>query len=101
MPVSGNYKSSGFFIMPLKSKPIFRKVVYPFYDTETASIIIIIIMMLVILFGITGIIVAVENPEYIGYIWVPLLVVCLSLIIFVLELTRFIKHHISTLQNNS
>ena len=86
--------------MPLKSQPIFRKVVYPFYDTETASIIIIIIMMLVILFGITGIIVAVESPEYIGCIWVPLLLVCLSFLIFILELVRFIKNYVAALHNN-
>nr|CBX27360.1 unknown protein [uncultured Desulfobacterium sp.] len=81
--------------MPLKSKPVFRKVVYHFYDTETAGIILIILMMPVILFGITGIVVAIDNPQYSGYIWVPVLVVCLSSVVFLSELIRFIKHSIN------
>lgn len=80
--------------MTLQSKPIFRKVVYPFYDTETACIIIIIIMLLVLLFGITGIVVARENAQYSDYIYVPVLIVCLSSVVFVSELIRFINHYI-------
>lgn len=81
-------------IVSIKSKPIFRKVIYPFYDTETACSIIIIIMLLVFLFGITGIFVAQENAQYRAYIWVPILIVCLSLVVFLSELIRFIKHYI-------
>ncbi len=80
--------------MSLKSKPIFRKVVYPFYDTETACIIIIITMLLIILFGITGIVVAIENAQFSDYIWVPVFIVFLSSLVFISELIRYIKHHI-------
>ena len=77
--------------MALKSKPIFRKAIYPFYDSETACIIII-IMLLVLLFGITGITIARENVQYNGYIWVPALIVILSSVVLISASIRFIKH---------
>ncbi len=81
--------------MPVKSKPIFRKVISPFYNTETACIVIIFLMLIILLFGITGIAVALETPRYSDYIWVPVIIVCLSFVVFAFELIRFIRHYIN------
>lgn len=81
--------------MAPESKPMFRKVIYPFYDSETACIVIIIIMLLLLLFSAAGISAAREEPEYKGYVWVPVTLLILCAAILVPAATRLIKHYLA------
>lgn len=55
----------------MDKKPVFRKIIVAWYDSEIACIVIILIMLALILFGIAGISVAVSVPEYKEFILVP------------------------------
>jgi hypothetical protein len=74
-------------------KPMFRKAIYPFYDSEKACIIIFIIMLLIFLFGIAGISAAREDAQYSGYVWFPALLTILSLAVLISTTTRLVKHY--------
>ncbi|MFO7665379.1 MAG: hypothetical protein R6V76_02025 [Desulfobacterales bacterium] len=79
--------------MSLESKPMFRKAIYPFYDSQTACIIIIILMLLILIFSIAGISVAREEPQYNGYVWVPVTLAIMSAVILLPATIRLIKHY--------
>jgi len=73
---------------------MFRKAIYPFYDSEKACIIIIIIMLLILLFGMAGIATAREDVQYAGYIWVPVFLSILSLAVLISTSVRLIRHYL-------
>lgn len=79
--------------MPLDQNPLFRKVILPWYDNEKACYIIIIFMSLVLLFGIAGILEALEKTEYNEYIGVPVLLAAMSAWVIVSTLIRLIRRH--------
>ncbi len=79
--------------MPLDQNPLFRKVILPWYDTEKACYTVIAFMLLVFLFGIAGILEAVEKTEYNEYIWVPVLLVAMSTVVIVSTSIRLIKRY--------
>lgn len=79
--------------MPLDQNPLFRKVILPWYDTEKACYTVIVLMSLVFLFGIAGILEAVEKTEYNEYIWVPVLIVVMSAGVIVSISIRMIKRY--------
>jgi len=79
--------------MTIKPKPMFRKAIYPFYDSEKACIIILIIMLIIFLFGIAGISAAHEDAQHTGYTWVPALLSILSLAVFISTAVRLIRHY--------
>ena len=79
--------------MSLDQNPLFRKVIVPWYDTEKANYIVIVFMSLVFLFGIAGILEAVEKTEYNEYIWVPVLIVVMSAGVIVSIAIRLIKRY--------
>ena len=79
--------------MPLDQNPLFRKVILPWYDTETACYTVIVIMSLVFLFGIAGILEVAEKTEYNGYVWVPVLLVVMSTGVIVSTSIRLIKRY--------
>jgi len=64
--------------MRLEKNPVFRKVIVPWYDSETLCFILIFLMFLVFLFSVEGILVASEKIEYLGCVWVPILLVVMS-----------------------
>lgn len=74
---------------------MFRKVIYPFYDSETACIVIIILMLLLLLFSIAGISVAREEPKYHGYVWVPVILLIMSAAILLPAAIRLTKHYLA------
>jgi hypothetical protein len=79
--------------MTIQPKPMFRKAIYPFYDSEKACIIIFIVMLLILLFGIAGMSAAREEAQYAGHIWVPALLSALSLAVLISTSVRLIKHY--------
>jgi len=61
--------------MRIDQNPLFRKVIVPWYDSESACYIVIFFMVLVFLFGFAGISATRENIAYHEYVWVPVLLV--------------------------
>lgn len=74
---------------------MFRKVIYPFYDSEAACITIIIIMLIILIFSIAGISVAREEPQYNDYIWVPVTLLTMSAVILISAAIRLIKQYLA------
>ena len=58
--------------------PVFRKPILPWYDTNTACILLLVFMAAVLLFGLEGLRVAVTTTQYRDYIGLPILLVALS-----------------------
>ena len=81
--------------MLFEQKPFFRKVIIPWYDSETACLILIVCMFLVCLFGFAGISVAHENVEYNQNIWIAVLLVVLSIVVIISTTIRLIKRFTS------
>jgi len=80
-------------MIQLDPNPVFRKVILPWYDSETLCVVVIIFMVAVILFGLAGISVARETVEYRDYIWVPVFLVVMSSIVIVSVSIRLIKRY--------
>ena len=79
--------------MPADKNPVFRKAVIPWYNSTTAHIIVVIFMFLVILFAAAGLAVARDNPDYQGYIWLPSLLLAMSITIVATTVIRLIKRY--------
>jgi hypothetical protein len=79
--------------MPADKNPVFRKAVIPWHNSTTAYIIVILFMLLVILFAVAGLAVARNNPDYQGYIWVPALLLAMSVAIIATTAIRLIKRY--------
>jgi hypothetical protein len=79
--------------MPADKNPVFRKAVIPWYDSTTAHIAVALFMALVILFAAAGLAVARDNPDYHGYIWVPVLLLAMSVMIIAATVIRLIKRY--------
>jgi hypothetical protein len=79
--------------MRLDQNPMFRKIIVPWYDSETACFIVIAMMALVLMFGFAGASVALENEAYQEYIWVPVLLMVMSGWVIVSTTIRLIKRY--------
>ena len=79
--------------MPSDKSPVFRKVVIPWYYSTTAFVIVFLLMVLVSFFAIAGISVARENSAYHGYVWVPGLLLAMSIAIITSTAVRLIKRY--------
>jgi hypothetical protein len=74
-----------------KSELLFRKAFIPWYDTELSLILTLIFAVVVLLFSMMGIAAALDTPSFSGYIWVPCLLMGLSLVLTVSSLIRLIR----------
>lgn len=77
--------------MRFDEKPIFRKIIVPWYDSETVCLLLILFMVLVFLFGIVGLSVSSDIVEYNNFIWVPILLILLSGWVVVSTMVRLIR----------
>jgi glycerol uptake facilitator-like aquaporin len=66
--------------MRLDPNPLFRRAIIPWYDSTALCWVLVVAMAVLVIFSITGIMVARSNPEYSGFVWVPCLLLVLSLI---------------------
>ena len=80
--------------MSADKTPVFRKAVIPWYNSTTAHVIVVVLMLLVLLFAISGIAVARENPTYHGFIWVPAVLLAMSVAIIAATAIRLIKRYV-------
>lgn len=58
---------------------VHRKIIVPWYDSETSCFILLFLMFLVFVFSLAGVSVAHEYTEYNTYIWVPYLLMLMSI----------------------
>jgi len=79
--------------MYLNGQPIFRKIIIPWYDSAIICIVMIILMSLVFFFGLIGISAALEKKEYHEYLWVPVILVVMSIILILSNLVRLFKRY--------
>lgn len=79
--------------MKIEKSPSFRKAITPWYDSDSACLMKTIVAFVVVLFGIDGIKVARQIDAYNDYVWVPVLLVALSVIVFGINLTRMVKRY--------
>ena len=80
--------------MRLDQNPLFRKVIVPWYDSETVCYIVIFLMFLSLLLGIAGIYVAWETAEFRRYIWLPGLLAALSVCVLITTTIRLVKRYL-------
>ena len=78
--------------MRLDPNPLFRKIITPWYDTPLVCWVLLAIMVALVLFSITGILVAEYNPDYKGFVWVPILLLLLSLFMVFSLFGRLVRH---------
>ena len=84
--------------MRYDEKPVYRKLIVPWYDTNTACLLVIVFMLLVFFFGLVGVSVAGENTEQYSKIWLPILLIVMSsaiIITTVIRLAKRLRHRLS------
>jgi hypothetical protein len=79
--------------MPADKNPVFRKAVIPWYNSTTAYVMVVLFMLVVVLFAIAGIAVARENPVYQRFIWVPAVLLTISIAVLTTTIIRLIKRY--------
>ncbi len=85
--------------MLLNDTPVFRKIIVPWYDSDTACLLTLLFMDAVFLFGMAGIAVVREIPEYYRHIWVPLVLTVLSLAVILSVAIRLIRRYLYRLKH--
>lgn len=84
--------------MRYDEKPVYRKLIVPWYDTKTACLIVIVFMLMVFLFGLVGVSVAGESTEQYAKIWLPILLIVISAGIIIstgIRLAKRFRHRLS------
>ena len=77
--------------MRYDQKPVHRKLIVPWHDTETTCLLIIVFMLAVFLFAIAGISVAGESVAHRDKIWLPILLLILSASVIISTAVRLVK----------
>lgn len=75
----------------MDKNPVFRKIIVAWYDSEMACISMILIMLSLILFGIAGVSVALSEPAYTGFVWVPATLIGLCMILLFTAAVRLMR----------
>jgi hypothetical protein len=69
--------------MQFNNNPVFRKAIVPWYDSNPLCRTLIFAMLVVFAFSIDGIVVALNNQEFVEHVWFPGLLACLSLFLVI------------------
>jgi len=77
--------------MRYDEKPIYRKLIVPWYDSVPACLLVILGMVLVFLFSLSGISVAGESAAHRGKIWLPVALLLMSAGVIVSTAARLFK----------
>ena len=85
--------------MRLNDTPVFRKIIVPWYDSEAVCLLTILFMDTVFLFGMAGIAVVREIPEYHRHIWVPVILIVLSITVILSVAIRLIRRYLYRLKH--
>lgn len=79
--------------MRYDEKPVFRRLIVPWYDSGAACFIVITFMILVFLFAFTGIVEACMKVEYHEHVWVPSLLLLMSIWVVVSTSIRLVRRY--------
>lgn len=74
--------------MRLDPNPVFRRIIVAWHETEIVCYSLIFFMFLVLFFGVVGVFVAKDEPAYTGFIWVPIALVVLPIIMILTNIYR-------------
>jgi len=85
--------------MPLNDTPVFRKIIVPWYDSGPVCLLLIVFMDLVFLFAAAGFTLVYETPEYARHIWVPLVLMAMSLTVILSVVIRLIRRYLYRLKH--
>jgi uncharacterized membrane protein YfcA len=77
--------------MRLDPNPLFRKIIIPWYDSPPVCWALLSAMVVLVVFSITGILVAEYNTEYKGFVWVPVVLLLLSLYLLLSLSVRMVR----------
>ena len=78
--------------MRLDPNPLFRKIIIPWYDNPLLCWVLLSAMVVLVVFSITGILVAEYTAEYKGFVWVPVTLFLLSLFLLLSLAFRLVRH---------
>jgi len=79
--------------MRLDPHPLFRRIIMPWYDSTPVCWMLLLFMMALMFFSIVGIVVALENPVYLSYQWVPWVLALMSLFVGLSVASRLIRRY--------
>jgi hypothetical protein len=89
-PATTAYKPA----MLIDPKPIYRRVIVPWYDSEVASFATLLFAADVLFFGYLGIQAAYETPAYRQFLWIPGLLIVLGLTVILSIAVRWFLRHV-------
>lgn len=72
---------------------LFRNVIVPWYDADTACYAVMVLMAAVLMFSLLGVAAAREVPGYRSYAWVPLLLAVMSTGVLVSTIVRLVRRN--------
>jgi len=80
--------------MLLDPKPVYRRVILPWYDSEIVCFATLLFAGFVLFFCVFGIHVAYETPDYRQYLWIPGFLFAMGLALFVSIAIRLINRYV-------
>ena len=80
--------------MLLDPKPVYRKLILPWYDSEIVCFATLLFAGFVLLFSVFGIHVAYETPDCRNYLWIPGLLFAMGLVVFISIAIRLINRYV-------
>jgi len=79
--------------MRIDENPLFRKAICPWYDSEPACLVTIVFLEMVYIFGVFGLSVVRETPAFHRYVWLPAVLMVLSLGVVLSITARLIRRY--------
>jgi cadmium resistance protein CadD (predicted permease) len=79
--------------MRYDEKPVYRRLIIPWFDAKATCFFVMLFMIVVIWFALMGIDVAFEKVEHHRHIWVPFLLILMSTWVLVSTAIRLIRRH--------
>lgn len=76
--------------MRFRRNPMFRKIIFPWYESEITCLVVIGFLTAVMAFGAAGISVARDYTPYHRYMWMPLVLVIMSAVVLLACVVRLI-----------
>ena len=83
--------------MPRDKAPVFRRAIIPWYDSDRVCWIVVGFMLTIAVFSTAGLFAALEEPAYRNYVWLPALLLLLSIGIATSTLIRMFRRYIDRL----
>lgn len=77
--------------MRLDPNPLFRRIIMPWYDSTPLCWCLLAAMAAMVVFSVTGIVVAAEDPDYRRHAWMPWTLLVLSTLVGLSVAVRLIR----------